>query len=147
VLRAPIARVVWPRISHHFTDPSGQQLIASTCAASVLPAPSFRLIEAPEGTSSCLRPMLNRKGDPAGTGLNPEVSVNVRLVIALGDDSEVPPAPPRRSAWAFADVASANAPAAPVVSSSRRRVILTLTTRASVKLRQSSPWLPPSLVK
>src|SRR5260370_33701110 len=93
-------------------------MIASTCTVSALPAPSFRLIEAPEGTSPCLRPRLNRKGDPAGIGLDPEVSVSIRLAIAPAA------APGRRRVCAFADVANATAPAAPPVVSSRRREIL-----------------------
>src|SRR6266853_4847578 len=99
-------------------------MIASTCTASAVPAPSFRLIEAPGGTSPCLRPRLNRKGDPAGTVLDPEVSVSIRLAIAPGVAAEPAAAPGRRRVCPFADVANATAPAAPVVFSSRRRVIL-----------------------
>ena len=56
----------------------------------------------------------NRKGDPAGTGLNPDVSVNIWLVIALGDDPELPPTLPRRGVCAVADVTSTAAPAEPM---------------------------------
>src|SRR5712691_2208683 len=108
-------------------------MIASTCTASALPAPSFRLIEAPEGTPPCLRPRLNRKGDPAGTGLDPKVAVSVRLAIAPAAAAELAAAPGRRRVWAVADVANATAPAAPVVFSSRRRVILISTSRSSGK--------------
>jgi hypothetical protein len=76
-----------------------------------------------EGTSPCFTLRLNRKGDPTGTGLDPEVSVNVRLVIAPGAAAELAAAPARRSVWDLADVASATAPAAPLVLRSRRRVI------------------------
>src|SRR6266436_3456099 len=98
-------------------------MITSTCTASAVPAPSFRLIEAPGGTSPCLRPSLNRKGDPAGTGLDPEVSVTIQPAIAPGAAAELAAAPGRRRVWAFADVANATAPTAPVVFSNRRRVI------------------------
>src|ERR1700730_9726372 len=99
-------------------------MVASTCTASALPAPSFRLIEAPEGTSPCLRPRLNRKGDPAGIGLDPDVSVSIQLPIGPGAAAEPAAASCRRRVCPFADVANATAPAAPVVFSSRRRVIL-----------------------
>jgi hypothetical protein len=106
-------------------------MIASTCTASALPAPSFRLIEAPEGTSPRLSPRLNRKGDPAGIGLDPEVSVSIQLAIAPGAAAEPGAALGWRRVWAVADVANATAPAAPVVFSSRRRVILISTNRSS----------------
>src|ERR1700730_1585002 len=108
-------------------------MIASTCTASAVPTPSFRLIEAPAGTSPCLRPRLNRKGDPAVTVLDPEVSVSIQLAIAPGAAAEPAAAPGRRRVCAFADVANATAPAAPVVFNSRRREILIPTNRSSGK--------------
>ena len=71
------------------------------------------------------------EGNLAGTGLDAEVSVNVRLVIAPGAPTELAAAPPRRSAWTFADVASAKARVAPIVFSGGRRVMLIFRTRAS----------------